>query len=101
MSDSCGKNCRGITRKAYCSDRTCGGSDCRVCFGPGVDHSQCDEPEPTTCPECDGMGDKPCPDCDGAGMIGDETCEKCLGYKLLTCPECDGSGEVENGLRRY
>lgn len=92
MSDTCGKNCRGYPRRAYCSDRTCGAGDCKTCMGEGVCHDTCDVA--VTCKACEGYGDIVCPDCDGSGMAGDDTCDRCLGYEVLTCPDCDGTGEA-------
>lgn len=84
--DKCGKNCRGIRRKAYCSDRTCGAGDCKCCHGEGVDHSDCDP-----CPSGCDNGQLPC-DCDDGGPFHDLPCDKCLGDGFLPCPDCGGEG---------
>ena len=34
-----------IRRSRYCSDRTCGATDCSTCYGPGFDREDDDEPE--------------------------------------------------------
>lgn len=56
--DACGPECSGIPRQRHCSDRTCGGTDCSTCYGPGVDHSGCERSEPERDDD-----DPDCPDC--------------------------------------
>ena len=84
--ESCGPNCCGVPRHRYCSDRTCGGGDCSTCYGEGVDHDGCPEPQPD-CAECGDSGEVECGECGGDG------CDACDGNGCVTCPECGGGDE--------
>ena len=84
---ACGENCRGTKRRSYCTDRSCGGTDCSCCYGPGVDHSYCD-----ACPTGCDNGRLPCV-CDGTGWeSADVPCTACGGVGMRPCPDCS---EVE------
>ncbi len=96
MTDTCGKNCRAYPRRAYCSDRTCGASDCRTCMGEGVCHDTCDVA--VACDACDGGGTVPCDACDGDGnnlaTADGGACRRCKGHGEVPCSDCDGTGKA-------
>ena len=94
--ESCGHKCRGHRRHRYCRDGMCGGGDCSTCYGEGVDHDHCPEPEPE-CAECGDSGDVECDHCLGAQRVYDDDgaeveCPQCEGSGAMTCPECGGEG---------
>ena len=85
--DSCGPECCGVRRHRYCSDRSCGAGDCSTCYGEGVDHDGCPEPEAEPeCPECGDSGRIDC-ECDCSG------CDTCHGLRTVPCPYCGGDDE--------